>query len=114
MYGISNALPLFRNSWMKEDTQVGVWVLKRQKQTVLERSYQPSCSMSTDYRNLRTQLLVIDALFSNCLGANEPCARRACQDSQNGAQQAHAYSPNRVPVLETLPHVSESISNGTT
>lgn len=100
---------------MKEDTEVGVWVLKRQKQTVFERSYQISCSMSTDYRNLRTQLLVIDTLFSNYLGANEPCAGRASQDSQSGAQQPHAYLPNRVPVLETLPHVSESIRlNGTT
>lgn len=57
---------------MKEDTEVGVLVLKRQKQTVFERSYQTSRFMSTDCQDSRTQLLVIDALFSNCLRASDP------------------------------------------
>lgn len=62
---------------MKEDTKVGVLVLKRQKQTVFERSYHTSHFMSTDCWDIRTQLLVIDALFSNYLEASEHCAGRA-------------------------------------
>lgn len=57
---------------MKKDTEVGVLVLKREKQTVFERCYQTSRFMSTDCRDSRTQLLVIDALFRNYLGASDP------------------------------------------
>jgi hypothetical protein len=80
LYDIINALNLFRNSWMKDNMKMGILVLKRHKQIVFEMCYQTSCFMSTDCQNIRTQLLVINAPFSNYLGANEPCAERARQD----------------------------------
>lgn len=112
LYGIINVLQLLRTSWMKENIEVGIFVLKREKQTVFERCYQTSCFMSTDCRNIRTQLLVIDALFSNYLRASEPCVGRACQDNHSGAHHLCDDVPNRMPVLEMS--VSESIRlNGT-
>lgn len=94
---------------MKEDTEVGDLVLKRQKQTVFERSYQTSRFMSTDCRDIRAQLLVIDALFSNYLRASEPCAGKACQDNLRRVCCPHSDLPDRMPVLEMSPNVSESL-----
>lgn len=88
---------------MRENTEVAVSVLKREKQTVLELCYQKSCFMSTDWQSITTQLLITDALSS------EPCAERACQDNQSHAQRPGDDFPNPVPVLGGSARVSESI-----
>lgn len=114
LHGIINALKLFRNSWMEQNTEAGILMLKRQKQTVFEKYYQTSCFISTDWQNFRTQLLIIDALFSNYLGASEPVQGELVRRNHSKAHHPCDDFPNHMPVLAISPNVLESMwLNGT-
>lgn len=107
MYGIINALKLFQPSWIKEDSEVGVLVLKRQKQTLFEICYQTSYFMSTYWQNIRTQLLILDTLFSNYLRANEHVQGEPIRTIQVKCTSSNL--PKLVFVLEISPDVLRSI-----
>lgn len=65
-----------------------------------------SCLMSSDWQNIRAQLLIIDALFSDYLGVSKPCTGRSRQDNESKAHHPPDDLPNPMPVQETSLDVS--------
>lgn len=62
--------------------------------------------MSSDWQNIRTQLLIIDALFSNYLRASRPRAGRSRQDNRSKPHHPLDDLPNPMPVQEISLDVS--------
>lgn len=62
--------------------------------------------MGSDWQNIRTQLLIIDALFCSYLGASRPCTGRSCQENQSKPHHPLDDLPNPMPVQEVSLDVS--------